>query len=127
MFDELCPSQERALRYHRKHTTHFSESDDALGLTSGLDAWYKQVSAVVHGQVPGTWHPQQRHLSEIDYSEVIAQAAVSCFEVATTLINKLFLATVAQDLWDGFAVEARRQLLKGLSGTTKSALKLSVA
>ena len=43
------------LEYHKIHTPRFPELQHKLGLVSRLDHWYSQVSAVIHGQIPGAW------------------------------------------------------------------------
>lgn len=112
------------VKYHIRHTAHFSSREEKLGLLSRLDTWYRNVSAVVHGQIPGSW-VGHTSLSKIAYDETVLRRAIKMLEEGEYLVHALFLCTVAQDLWSDFAVPVKKELLKGLKGDQKAALALS--
>jgi hypothetical protein len=112
------------IEFHKQHTDRFRELEQKLSLLQALDKWYKEVSGIVHGQIPGQWvtHSELRGLTH-DSSNL--EQALAMFETASMLIHKLWLVTVARDLWHDFAQEARPELLRGLDGSAKKALGLS--
>lgn len=113
-------------RFHKNHTPRFAATESALGLLSRLDDWYKRVSAIVHGQIPGGWYLYSG-LSEIRHDPDTLERAIHEFERGEQIIHGLLLCTVAPDLWADFAVTAKRKLLKGLSAAEKAALTLTPA
>jgi hypothetical protein len=110
--------------FHSLHTADFKKREQALGLVSRLNAWYRGVSAVVHGQIPGSWIGHTS-LSKIVHDEAVLRRAITMLEEGEYLVHALFLCTVAQDLWSDFSVPVKKELLKGLKGETKAALGLS--
>jgi hypothetical protein len=112
------------MEFHGLHTAHFKKREQKLGLVSRLKDWYRNVSAVVHGQIPGSWIGHTS-LSAIACAEPVLLNAIVMLEEGTYLVNALFLCTVAQDLWGDFAVPAKKELLKGLPGDVKTELALS--
>lgn len=109
--------------YHKTHTAHFKTSQAALNLLPKLEAWYSQVSAVIHGQIPGAWntHPG---LAETSFSQPAHELALRTLLDGEKIVHELLLSTVARRLWAGFAPEAKTYLLKGLAGQTKTLLGL---
>jgi len=112
------------VEHHNKHTERFRDLQSPLGLVSRLNEWYRTVSAVVHGQIPGGW-VGHTSLSGIEHDDATLFSALEMFEEAEYLVHALFLCTVAQDLWGDFSAPAKKELLKGLSGDVKSGLGLS--
>jgi hypothetical protein len=112
--------------YHKQHTDRFTELQGALGLVSRLEKWYSNVSAVVHGQIPGTWieHKALANTAPIDVTEKIVVAE---FLEGTEVLHRLFLCTAGRLLWDGFSSQAKKELLHGLPGSLRMALKLDIA
>jgi hypothetical protein len=114
------------LEYHKKHTPHFVRLQSTLGLVTRLNKWYSTISAIVHGQLPGKWI-EHRALSEIKCNGATLDLAVDSFKECEDIVHRLFLCTVAQELWDGFSSPAKKSLTAGLSGKTKTALRLDNA
>lgn len=112
------------VEYHSQHTARFKDREKKLGLLTRLNAWYRSVSAIVHGQVPGGWIGHTS-LAAITHDEVILSKALEMLEEAEYLVHSLFLCTVAQDLWGDFTAAAKKELLKGIAGDAKTALDLS--
>lgn len=113
------------IEHHQKHTERFNELEQKLALVQHLNGWYKEISGIVHGQIPGKW-VNHAELASLSHGKMLDEA-LTRFEEAIDIVHKLFLATVARDLWHDFAKEARETLLHGLKGSVKQALGLSIA
>lgn len=114
------------IEYHLRHTARFREREQRLSLITRLNPWYRNVSALVHGQIPGGWVGHTR-LADIKHDAATLEKAVATLEDGEQIIHALFLCTVAQDLWGDFAAPAKKELLKGLSGDIKAELGLTAA
>lgn len=112
------------LEYHTKHTAHFGRHGQKLGLHGRLDKWYRDISALVHGQLPGGWVAHTT-LAGISHDEATLRKAIAMFEESEYLMHALFLCTVAQDLWNNFEFNVKKELLKGLPGDAKADLGLA--
>lgn len=110
------------LDHHRAHTQEFMVLQEKLGLLSRLHDWYGEVSAIIHGQIPGAWidHASLKDVKQVQKTQ---KAAVEKFVEAEDIIYRLFLCTVAADFWNDVNTEAKKFLLKGLSGEVKSLFK----
>ena len=113
------------IEFHKAHTPGFTEKQQALGLTTGLNAWYSTVSAIIHGQIPGAW-TTQTSLSGVGPVATIQTQALSMLDTAVSIINALFLASISRDDWAGFTKASRQEFLKGIAGATKKILDFSV-
>jgi hypothetical protein len=114
------------LEYHKRHTAEFIALQAKLGLVSRLDKWYNDVSAVVHGQIPGTWI-EHHALAKTSNIAATQKIVVEKFLDGTEILHRLFLCTAGKTLWDAFSTEAKRELLRGLPGDAKTELGLDIA
>lgn len=114
------------VEFHKQHSSGFVERDLKMSIVGRLNDWYKNISAIVHGQIPGKWIGHSS-LADICHAPALIDEALEKFEAATSIVNDLFLATVAQDLWSDFSREVRKELLKGLSGDVRTILALPTA
>jgi hypothetical protein len=114
------------LEFHKSHTPHFVELQRRLGLVSRLEQWYSEVSAVVHGQIPGAWI-EHRSLEEIGPIDQTKEMVLSKFKEGEEILHRLFLCTVGKTFWDRFSSTAKAELLRGLPGSLRIALKLDKA
>lgn len=112
------------IEWHKTHTPQFSEREASLGLISRIDKWYKELSALAHGQVPGAWVVHSS-LSKVEHHENVLERVVATFEATEDVVHSILLCTVAQSVWDGFGIDAKKALLKGLSGKAKTMLGLT--
>lgn len=119
-------SRGELIDYHRTHTPNFKELQNTLGLIGRLDEWYKRISAVVHGQIPGKW-VEHTALSGISTHADTLEIVVKEFEEAEQILHDLFLITVGKTHWDSFSLKAKKSLLAGLAGGLKTALELDKA
>jgi len=111
------------IEYHKLHTSEFKARQEAIGLVGRLDSWYSRTSAVVHGQVPGTWNTHSE-LAQTSYSKDVQKLALATFLEGAVIVDDLLLCTVATRLWKGFAPEAKTLLTKGMPAAKRQALSL---
>lgn len=116
-------SKNEIVEHHKLHTPGFRDAQMALGLVGRLEKWYSKVSAVVHGQIPGAWNAHIE-LTEMSFSEPTHMLALTTMLEGEQLVNDWLLATVAKELWPGFAPDAKAYLLKGMQGQLKAIIGL---
>ncbi len=114
------------LEYHKLHSARFNELQHKLGVIQRTDAWYREMSAIVHGQIPGIW-TVHKSVAEISPSKETQDLVIAKFKEGVEIINRFFLCTVAQQLWDNFSPASKKHLLAGLPGDMKIALSLDAA
>ncbi len=112
--------------FHFAHTPDFKTTQSVLGLESRFNDWYKRVSAMIHGQLPGRW-TLHSGLGEIKHATTILEQVISEFEASEDLVHRLFLCTAGRDSWSDFSADARKTLLKGLAPKEQSVLGLTIA
>jgi hypothetical protein len=89
-------SKKKIIDYHLLHTPDFKEKQESLGLSSELESWYSEISAIIHGQIPGVW--SSKSLAGIHHDSGSLRLAVKEFTRAILIINYLFLITTADDV-----------------------------
>lgn len=114
------------LEFHKLHSLNFNELQRRLGVLSRLEVWYARLSALVHGQIPGSW-VEHKSVAEIKMIKATQDLAVSAFVEGGDIVHRFLLCTVGQQLWDSFSSHAKGRLLAGLHGDEKKALKLDLA
>lgn len=118
--------KQELLDYHKQHTPRFTERQGKVDLVGRLNTWYSSASAVIHGQLPGTWVTHTA-LKDLKFHTQTLEAAVDMLRTGEELVHHLFLITLADALWDKFAAPAKKVLIKGLAGEFKSLLGLDAA
>jgi len=119
-------SRGELIAYHKTHTPGFRGLQEKLGFIGNLDTWYSEISAIVHGQIPGTW-VEHTSLAGIKHNEVTLNDVMEKFKKGEELLHQLYLLTVGRELWDSFSPPSKKALLAGLSGDVKTALGLDKA
>lgn len=114
------------IAFHKNHTPEFIDNERKLGVVSRLEATYSKTSAVIHGQIPGKWVTYTA-LSDISYNELVCSEAINTFQEVVEIVRRLFLCTVAQELWHSFSRTAKGKILYGLTGEQKAAIGLDSA
>lgn len=114
------------IEYHKEHTAGFGERQQALGLLTKLNPWYSKVSAIVHGQIPGSLSGPT-DLSAVKQDSAARIAVAELFEGAVEIVNYLVLSTFAPEIWHGVSKPAKKAFLQGLSGAQKTVLQLDAA
>ncbi len=118
-------SKSEVIEYHKTHTASFKSLQAHLGLLQRLEESYSSLSAIVHGQVPGTW--SHHSLKATAPSLSLEAEVIQAFEGAEDVVHRLFLCTLAQECWSDFSAAAKASLLKGLSADTRTHLALDAA
>lgn len=113
-------SKKKIIDYHLLHTPGFRVKQDLIGLSSELESWYSEISAIIHGQIPGVWSAD--FLSDVFHDEKSFHLAIKEFTRAVLIINYTFLITVPDDVWEGMSSSARQFLLRGMSANRKAVL-----
>ena len=118
--------KEDLLDYHKIHTPDFPKLQEQFGLICKCKEWYKMISSVVHGQLPGTW-VKPKPLAETKHVKGTLPIVVESFSVGEEIIHQLFLCTAGRELWGDFAHAAKKKLLAGIPGDINAFLGLDVA
>jgi hypothetical protein len=112
--------------YHKIHTSEFTTLQSALGLVAKLTEWYKRISAITHGQIPGKW-VSHTSLAGIRPVRDLLSLVVEAYCQGEELVHSLFLCTAGRELWQDFSASAKRSLLSGLNGDVKATLGLDIS
>jgi len=114
------------LDYHKTHTPNFSERQKVFGLLDKLNKWYKRISSLAHGQMPGDWRTHTS-LAETQHVKETLPIVVETFTEGVEIVHNFFLCTVGEELWNDFSSDAKRKLIKGISADKKEILGLDSA
>ena len=106
--------------------SNFVNYQEKLNLIGDLSLWYSNISAIVHGQIPGVWI-EHKSLDSISHNPATLKTVVNTFVKGERIVHHLFLCTTGRDLWDFFSTTAKGKLIKGLSGEMKTILGLDSA
>jgi hypothetical protein len=118
--------QSQLLEHHRDHTLDFVTRQHSLGLSAGIKTWYAKVSKLVHSQIPGSWI-EHSAMKGIVHVGTVLEEALDTFVEGTELTHKLFLCTLTHELWIDILPEAKKVILRGMSGSVKGSLGLDEA
>lgn len=114
------------LDFHKKHSVRYQKCGKALDQPNRFQTWYAQMSAIVHGQVPGTWG-KLVGLSDIKPDADLLEKVAQAFQEGVGNVRDFLLLTSGGDLWGRFGSESKKILLEGLSDKTCLALGLDRA
>lgn len=112
--------------YHKSHTPDFGVLQSAFGWAGKLNQWYKRISAITHGQIPGKW-VSHTSLADIKPEKELLTEVVKAYGDGEELVHWLYLCSAGRELWHDFSAPAKRILLSGLTGDIKSKLGLDIA
>lgn len=116
-------SRRNIMEYHKLHTDNFGKVDNEVHLTSKMEAWYGEVSAIVHGQIPGVW--TSKSLRNTATLTIDADPPIKLFQRASEIIQLILLMTIPTDDWEGISPFSRAKLLGELNKQQCDALGLS--
>lgn len=119
-------SKSDVLDFHILHSENFTLFQSRLGLIAELNKWYSEISAIIHGQIPGRWL-QPKNINGFSGSAEGRLAASEMFCKGEEIIHKLFLATVGKENWESVSTTAKSALLKNLPGDIRMTLGLDLA
>jgi hypothetical protein len=114
------------LEYHKIHSAMFGILQARFGLIQKINTWYRFVSSITHGQIPGIWI-EHKSMGEIKHSRILLEQVTNTFCSGEEIVHQLFLCTVGRDLWDGFSSLAKKKLIAGTDAETRRALKMDKA
>lgn len=114
------------IEFHQQHSAGFQEAQHALGLLSGVQNWYPKVSKLVHAQIPGQWGGHTS-MAGITHNPLVLDEAVKTFAQGADLVHRLFLSTVARELWRDFSPPSKGVILHGMPGPLRAQLGLDSA
>src|SRR5262249_21019388 len=77
------------IEFHNQHTPEFVTHQQKLGLVARLEQWYGAISAITHGQIPGTW-VDHRSLSDVKLIQATLKIVVSRFSEGEEVVHRLF-------------------------------------
>jgi hypothetical protein len=114
------------IEFHKLHTPNFSKYEQLFGLVGKITEWYREVSAIIHGQIPGAW-VSTGTLSETKHSPQLLSAVTDKIQQGEELVHQFFLCTVGKELWDKFSSQSKRKLVAGLQAPVRIELGLDKA
>ncbi|EOV0854466.1 hypothetical protein ACOKV8_004582 [Vibrio parahaemolyticus] len=109
----LYMSRASLIDYHINHTDSFESLYTETNLKSELESIYKEVSSIVHGQKPGTWHSTHK-LENRQFEERIAVEAVNLYCRTIDVINLLLLCTISYSEWITISPISRKFIIATL-------------
>jgi hypothetical protein len=115
-------TRKKIVDYHLLHTERFGKLDQSFNFVRKLDGWYGEISALVHGQIPGVW--TSKSLANTTPILKDAESPIKLFERAAEIIQLLFLMTISPADWEGISPLSRAKLLGGLTQPQLEALGL---
>lgn len=124
--DKFYISKSDLLDYHKIHTPAFLITEQCFNLLQLINSWYSEISAIIHGQIPGSWN-QSTPLSDLSHDLATLKQVSIKFSELINIVNFLFLCTVGKDLWNNFSSQAKKELLFGIPAATKGTLGLDSA
>lgn len=115
-------SKKQIIHHHGLHVAGYHDLNLKLHFEEKLNDWYGEVSAIVHGQIPGVW--TSKSLSDTAPLYAGATAPTKLFERAVEIVQLTLLITIENEEWEGINPKSRMILQKGLSKQQKAALNL---
>lgn len=110
------------LEYHYKHTNNFKVGSRELNLISSMDNFYSEVSAIIHGQIPGVWQPNVK-LDNRSHCKKTFNASVEHFKSLASIINHFLILHLTEEEWQSINIRSRELFLKGLKPQAKITIK----
>jgi len=115
-------SRTEVLEYHYKHTRNFKEGSKELNLIASMDSFYSEVSAIIHGQIPGVWQPNLT-LNSRSHCQKTFNCSVKQFKTLVKIINQFLIIHLTEEEWKSINFRSREVFLKGLKPKTKLVIK----
>lgn len=115
-------TRKKIIDHHLLHTERFGKINESLNLTNKLDKWYGEISALVHGQIPGVW--TSKSLANTAPLLKESDSPIKLFERAGEIIQILFLMSLSNEDWEGINPLSRAKLLNGLNQGELAAIGL---
>lgn len=111
------------LDFHKRHTDRYVERASALGLPSQLERWYRQVSGLTHGQIPGRLGGSTR-LDQTPRDEAALEDALALYVSGCEIVHLVMLTTLGASIWWEMEHDAKTKLGHGISAEKRKVLGL---
>jgi len=121
--DKYYLSKNDLVEYVKIHIPDFIIREQSVGLTSELNSWYKHISSLVHGQIPGVF-PIAPDLNHQKVESEPLTELVSLFERAARVTDSLFKVCLAPEVWNEFTPAGKKTLTKGMTLAQRQTLGL---
>ncbi len=121
--DNFFMDKRDVLEYYNKHIGNFNAKQKCFNLIERLNKWYKEISSLVHGQIPGVWITHSS-LDQISHDVKTKRAAADKYTDVVKIVHHLFLCTLST-LWSHFSQDARRLFLVGIGKSKQTTLGIS--
>lgn len=124
--DKYYLSKSEIMDYFQVHVDGWKKKQSAIALVSRLDSWYSKVSAIIHGQIPGSWSKSLAISDSSHYDTLLKETvkfAVDCADISRDVMICSFMG----EAWRFVETDAKRELLRGTSADYREKLKLDKA
>ncbi|MEZ9432281.1 hypothetical protein AB4224_02850 [Vibrio lentus] len=122
--DSFYLGKKEIIEYHKLHTPDFNERASELNTVDNLNKLYKEISRIIHGQIPGQWYTNPE-LKNKKHEQDTFELAVSYFNELVKIITQFHISSLADSEWSSMNFRSRNLFLKGLDGDKKLKLKRS--
>lgn len=115
-------SKSEILEYHQIHTIHFKNKSQHIGLSNNISILYSELSAIIHGQKPGSWHSSVE-ISNKCFNSSLACEAAGHYIKLIELINYFMLIIIPDDEWLSLDLHFKQKLLHFIDSKKKDILQ----
>ncbi|MFM5427192.1 hypothetical protein ACET8G_09975 [Aeromonas veronii] len=106
------------IEYHKLHTLLFNERSEQLNTVDLLNKLYKEVSQIIHGQVPGKWCKCSK-LNEVFYQNEMLDVTITMFSRLVKIINVFLISSLSDEEWNSLNIRSKSLFLKGFTREKK--------
>jgi len=122
--DSFYLGKAEIIEYHLLHTPQFNERSRQLDTINKLNIFYKEISQVIHGQIPGKWHTCMAFLDR-KYDKDSFQIVASKFCNLSEIINLFLISSLKNEEWINLNHRSKKLFFKGMSKEKKIKIKRS--
>ena len=108
--------------YHSLHSPGFSQRSSELNTLDFLNTLYKEVSQIIHGQIPGKWNNCST-LNDTKFDDDMLKITTETFARLVKIINLFHISYLSDNEWGNMNIRSRSLFLKGIPRSKK--LKIS--
>lgn len=121
--DGYYVTKEDVIAYNLRHTKRFKLRYERVSLKKDLDKIYSEISAIVHGQIPGKLH-SSTCISERKYDYDCSRYITDKFIETTKFINYFLMFILKEEQWNDLDLPLKEHFMKPLTPTLKKELYL---
>jgi hypothetical protein len=116
-------TKEDVISYNLQHTKHFKSRFDKLALRSDLNKIYSEISAIVHGQIPGKLHCSIT-IADKKYDYEYANYITNKFTETINFINIYLIFILSEQQWNDLDIQLKERFMKPISRPLRKQLNL---